>query len=182
MPNERPNFMQRMGNSWNNFRQRQTQGARNATPGSGHPRWYIQALDMITEPIVQGNFFDSQNGERGSFQMPGMDAARGMGNGIRNLFGGGARPGFTPAPGMGIMPNPAGYQPPQPQGEGIDIQPDIEGTLPQGQGMLRTHAAPPPRQRPSLNAFTVMREAPGAAAIMAHLAAMNSEQNRRRQR
>jgi hypothetical protein len=161
MPNERgnqPNWLsrtgQRLGNSARNFYNRQAQGARNATPG--HQGWGWQLADMLTEPFVQGNLYNSQAapGER-RFQVPGEGLVRGIGG----MFGGRENPGYTPGAGMGIMPNLQGWQPSGGLlGEGsINIQPNIPGTLPQGQGPLRSYGNPPPRNtgneaRQSMNA------------------------------
>lgn len=98
-------------------------------------------------------------------------------------------PGYTPRPGMGIMPSPQGSSPPpnpwtnngQPSvpryswEETPAEEPPLYGN---GQGMMRPEGSGAPGgQRPSLDAFMVMREAPGAAAILQHLAAMNKPRN-----
>lgn len=178
--NQRPSFLQRGRDSLNAWRQRQVQGARNATPG--HQGWGWQLADMLSEPFIGGNLYNSQAapGER-RFQFPGESAVRGIGSGIRGLFDR-PNPGYTPGAGMGIMPNPSGWNPSQPQGESINIQPEIPGTLPQGQGPLREYQSPGGAQRPQLDQFVLMREAPGWGAMMAHLNALYSDQNRRRQK
>jgi hypothetical protein len=110
---ERPNFLNRLGTSFRNFANRQVQGTRNASPTSGHPRWYLQALDMLSEPIIGGNLFDSQSGERGSFQFPGQSTVRSVGNGLRGLFGD-RQPGANEwgPPGNLAGPDPNAWGPP----------------------------------------------------------------------
>jgi hypothetical protein len=86
-------------------------------------------------------------------------------------------PGYRPAPGMGIMPSPQGRGFPSNPWVTPEGQPAVPAfpweqpaePLPygEGQGMMRQGGPAPGAQRPSLDAFMVMREAPGAAAMRA---------------
>lgn len=181
MPNERNNnqqpragFLQRGRASFDAFRQRQLAELRASNPFSQDFQWQ-QGLDALTSLLgVPGNHWDAQTRQPTG---PVVGAARG----IRNLFSGRERPGYTPGAGMGIMPNPQGWMPPQAQGDTINIQPNLPGTLPQGEGALMSHQAPAPRGgRPDLNTFMLMREAPGAAAERAYLNMLWAERRRER--
>jgi hypothetical protein len=148
MPNERsterPNFLQRIGTSARNFGRRQMAEARATNPFSDSFRWQ-QGVDAALSAAGLDGGANLWNAETGRWQFPGQGVATGAWRGIQGLLGGGDRPGYTPQPGMGIMPNPSGWQQPPPEGGSINIQPNVPGTLPQGQGPQRSYGLPPPR-------------------------------------
>lgn len=92
-----------------------------------------QFLDMVSNPWIPGNWY---NPATQSFNNPlqafGLD---GLGSRIRGIF----QPGGQPLPGW--MQPGAPQQPQTPQG--VDVQVNMPGVQPQGQGPLMRYQSPP---------------------------------------
>lgn len=82
------------------------------TAGGGFD--WRQFLDVVSEPFVPGDIWNSGQGRWSTpMEAIGLDGLANMSNPFEGMFD---RPGFTPAPGMGIMPEQAGpVQPPSPE-------------------------------------------------------------------
>jgi len=213
--NNRSTVGQRIARSGRNFLTREARGVANGIPGTRNFQWQQlldwaipgnvydsqdgHGWQFPGASVARGLFGESGNGEQPQGNvLERMFGIRPSGEGqsqqgqspgfmdsLRTMFGIRSPSGYTPQPGMGIMPNDPNWQPSNPAPTGF-VMPAIPGTeppeeLPQGQGPLRSHANPPPRgRRPDLDVFTLMREGPGDASWRAHLAALWAPRNRER--
>ncbi len=179
-----------VANSWRNFWNRQATGMRNATPGQSGFNWR-QLADVVTEPFVPGNFYNSQGATGGNWQVPGTDTVQRGAGWLGSLFNRDRTPTRPPGGALPGWMQPGAPMPAQQPWNGVMLpnytDPNAVGPDPntglygEGQGVFRSPAPterPGGGGRPGMDTFTLMREAPGWASFVAHYNAMMAPRNR----